>query len=111
VQLGLGPLHSQYGSEDGIVYTSLYVDSMVARWNYKTGKLLDRLPIHYNIGHLMTMHGDTVKPRGKYLVALNKLAIDRFNPVGPLHPQNHQLIDISDKNKMSLLYDMPIPLG
>ena len=34
---------------------------MVARWNYKTGKLLDRLPIHYNIGHLMTMHGDTVK--------------------------------------------------
>ena len=111
VPLGLGPLHTQYGSEDGVVYTSLYVDSMVARWNYKTGKLLDRLPIHYNIGHLMTMHGDTVKPRGKYLVALNKLAIDRFNPVGPLHPQNHQLIDISDKNKMQLLYDMPIPLG
>jgi len=111
VPLGLGPLHSQYGSEDGIIYTSLYVDSMVARWNYKTGKLLDRLPIHYNIGHLMTMHGDTVKPRGKYLVALNKLAIDRFNPVGPLHPQNHQLIDIGDKNKMSILYDMPIPLG
>ncbi|HEC04393.1 MAG TPA: Sec-dependent nitrous-oxide reductase, partial [Phycisphaerales bacterium] len=111
VPLGLGPLHSQYGSEDGVIYTSLYVDSMVARWNYKTGKLLDRLPIHYNIGHLMTMHGDTVKPRGKYLVALNKLAIDRFNPVGPLHPQNHQLIDISDKNKMTLLYDMPVPLG
>jgi len=111
VPLGLGPLHSQYGSEDGIIYTSLYVDSMVARWNYKTGKLLDRLPIHYNIGHLMTMHGDTVKPRGKYLVALNKLAIDRFNPVGPLHPQNHQLIDIGNKNKMTLLYDMPIPLG
>ncbi|HEB91550.1 MAG TPA: Sec-dependent nitrous-oxide reductase [Deltaproteobacteria bacterium] len=111
VALGLGPLHSQFDSVDGVVYTSLYVDSMVARWNYRTGKLLDRLPIHYNIGHLMTMHGDTVKPRGKYLVALNKLAIDRFNPVGPLHPQNHQLIDIGDKNKMTLLYDMPLPLG
>jgi nitrous-oxide reductase len=65
--------------------------------------------VHYNIGHLMTMEGDTTKPKGKYLVALNKLAIDRFNPVGPLHPQNHQLIDISDK--MQLLYDMPLPLG
>ncbi len=111
VPLGLGPLHTQYDSVDGVAYTSLYVDSMVARWNYKTGKLLDRLPIHYNIGHLMTMHGDTVKPRGKYLVSLNKLAIDRFNPVGPLHPQNHQLIDIGDQDKMQLLYDMPLPMG
>jgi len=58
----------------------------------------------------MTMEGDTVAPDGKYLVALNKLAIDRFNPVGPLHPQNHQLIDISG-DKMQLLYDMPLPLG
>ncbi len=111
VNLGLGPLHSQFDSKKGIAYTSLYVDSMAARWDYLNGKLIDRIPIHYNIGHLMTMHGDTVKPRGKYLVALNKLAIDRFNPVGPLHPQNHQLIDISDDSKLSLLYDMPLPLG
>ncbi len=110
VPLGLGPLHSQFDSAPGIAYTSLYVDSMVARWSYTEGKLLDRIPIHYNIGHLMTMHGDTVKPRGKYLVSLNKLAIDRFNPVGPLHPQNHQLIDIAG-DKMQLLYDMPLPLG
>jgi len=110
VQLGLGPLHTQYDSKKGIAYTSLYVDSMVARWDYINGKLLDRLPIHYNIGHLMAMHGDTVKPRGKYLVALNKLAIDRFNPVGPLHPQNHQLVDIAN-DQMALLYDMPVPLG
>jgi nitrous-oxide reductase len=110
VPLGLGPLHSQFDSKKGIAYTSLYVDSMVARWDYIKGKLLDRLPIHYNIGHLMTMHGDTVKPRGKYLVSLDKLAIDRFNPVGPLHPQNHQLIDIAG-DKMELLYDMPVPLG
>jgi nitrous-oxide reductase len=110
VPLGLGPLHTQFDSATGVAYTSLYVDSMAARWDYINGKLLDRLPIHYNIGHLMTMHGDTVKPRGKYLVALDKLAIDRFNPVGPLHPQNHQLIDISG-DKMELLYDMPVPLG
>jgi nitrous-oxide reductase len=109
-ELGLGPLHTQYDSKECVAYTSLYVDSMVAKWDYCQGKLLDKISIHYNIGHLMTMHGDTVKPEGKYLVALNKLAIDRFNPVGPLHPQNHQLIDISG-DKMELIYDMPLPLG
>ncbi len=110
VELGLGPLHTQYDSKPCVAYTSLYVDSMVAKWDYCEGKVLDKISIHYNIGHLMTMEGDTVSPDGKYLVALNKLAIDRFNPVGPLHPQNHQLIDISG-DKMELLYDMPLPLG
>jgi nitrous-oxide reductase len=111
VQLGLGPLHTQFDKEKGIVYTSLYVDSSVARWNYLEGKLIEKLPIHYNIGHLITAEGDTVNPDGKYLIALNKLAIDRFNQVGPLHPQNHQLIDITAKKPMQLLYDMPLPLG
>ncbi len=110
VNVGLGPLHNQFDSEDGVVYTSIYVDSQITKWNYRTGKILDTIPIHYNVGHLMTMEGDTKTPDGKYLVALNKLSIDRFNPVGPLHPQNHQLIDISG-SKMELLYDMPLPLG
>ncbi len=110
VQVGLGPLHTQYDSKPCTVYTSIYVDSQVTKWDYCEGKVLDKISIHYNIGHLMTMEGDSVTPQGKYLVSLNKLAIDRFNPVGPLHPQNHQLIDISG-DKMELLYDMAIPLG
>ncbi|EGV52541.1 Sec-dependent nitrous-oxide reductase [Candidatus Endoriftia persephone] len=110
VQVGLGPLHNQYDSKKCVVYTSIYVDSMVTKWDYCQGKVLDQLHIHYNIGHLVSMEGDSVSPDGKYLVSLNKLAIDRFNPVGPLHPQNHQLIDISG-DKMQLLYDMPLPLG
>ena len=110
VALGLGPLHTQYDSKPCVAYTSLYVDSMVAKWDYCEGKVLDKLSVHYNIGHLMAMQGDTTKPSGKYLIALNKLAIDRFAQVGPLHPQNHQLIDISG-DKMQLLYDMPLPLG
>ncbi len=110
VSLGLGPLHTQYDSKPCLAYTSLYVDSQVAKWNFCEGKVVDKISVHYNIGHLMTMEGDSTKPGGKYLVALNKLAIDRFVPVGPLHPQNHQLIDISN-DKMQLLYDMPLPLG
>jgi nitrous-oxide reductase len=110
VEVGLGPLHTQYDSKKCTVYTSIYVDSMVTKWDYCEGKVLDQIHIHYNIGHLVSMEGDSASPDGKYLVSLNKLAIDRFNPVGPLHPQNHQLIDISG-DKMQLLYDMPLPLG
>jgi len=110
VSVGLGPLHTQFDAKPCVAFTSIYVDSMITKWDYCEGKVLDQLPIHYNVGHLMAMEGDTVHPDGKYLVALNKLAIDRFNPVGPLHPQNHQLIDISG-DKMQLLYDMPLPLG
>ena len=110
VELGLGPLHNTFESKDGVVYTSLYVDSQVVKWDYKNLKVLDRVNVHYNIGHLDTMEGKSAKPIGKYALALDKLSIDRFNPVGPLHPQNHQLIDISGA-KMDLIYDMPIPLG
>jgi len=110
VEVGLGPLHNQYDSRDGVIYTSIYVDSRVTKWNYKTLKVLDYVPSHYNIGHLVSYHGDTEKPKGKYLIALNKLSIDRFNPVGPLHPQNHQLIDIAAEHP-KLIYDLPIPMG
>lgn len=110
LELGLGPLHNAFDSKDGVVYTSLYVDSQIVRWDYKNLKILDRVNVHYNIGHLDTMEGKSAKPIGKYALALDKLSIDRFNPVGPLHPQNHQLIDISGA-KMELIYDMPIPLG
>lgn len=110
LQLGLGPLHTQFDSTYGIAYTSLYVDSAVVKWDFKNLKVLDKLQVHYNIGHLVAPHGDTVKPRGKYLIALNKLSVDRFNPIGPLHPQNHQLIDISG-DKMEMIYDLPIGIG
>jgi len=112
-ELGLGPLHNQYGPKwktEGEIYTSLYVDSQVVRWNYLTCKVVDRQNVNYNIGHLCGMEGKSEDPQGEYIIALNKLAIDRFNEIGPLHPQNHQLIDIRGK-KMQLLYDMPIPLG
>jgi nitrous-oxide reductase len=110
VEVGLGPLHNQFDDQKGIVYTSVYVDSWTAKWDYINLKVLDHVPSNYNIGHLVSAHGDTKHPRGKYLIELDKLSIDRFNPVGPLHPQNHQLIDI-DGDKMRIIYDMPLPMG
>ncbi len=110
VEVGLGPLHNQYDKTPGVVYTSIYVDSRITKWNYIEGKVLGFVPSHYNVGHLVAAHGDSREPHGKYLISLDKLSIDRFNPVGPLHPQNHQLIDISG-DKMKVIYDMPLPLG
>lgn len=109
VKVGLGPLHTQF-DDKGRAYTSLFIESKVAQWSLKDLELLDTLPVHYNVGHISVVGGDTVKPEGQYLVSLNKWALDRFAPVGPLLPQNFQLIDISG-DKMQLLYDMPIGLG
>jgi nitrous-oxide reductase len=118
VELGGGPLHTQFDNR-GNAYTSLFVETAVARWTLgpEAGvdeadafRLVDKIPVHYNIGHLVTAHGDTVDPHGKYLVALNKWSIDRFTPVGTLHPQNFQLIDI-DSPELRILRDMPIGFG
>jgi nitrous-oxide reductase len=117
LEIGLGPLHTQFDNE-GYAYTSVFIESTMAKWTlgepYHSGdkawKLVEKIPVHYNIGHLVCAEGDTVSPDGKYCVALNKWAIDRFTPVGPLHPQNFQLIDVSG-SKMQRLYDMPIGIG
>jgi len=109
VELGLGPLHTQFGSND-IAYTSLFIESAVAKWSLKDMKLIEKLPVHYNVGHLAAAEGDTKSPDGNYLVSLNKWSIDRFTPVGPLHPQNFQLVDIAGPH-MERLYDMPIGIG
>lgn len=118
VELGNGPLHSQF-DDKGNVYTSLFVDSAVAKWTLgaKAGvskdnawKKVDHLAVNYNIGHLCAAEGDTVSPDGTYLVALNKWSIDRFPPVGTLHPQNFQLIDLNGAS-MTILSDTPIGMG
>jgi nitrous-oxide reductase len=123
VELGLGPLHTQFDN-NGYAYTSLFLDSTIARWSlgppYRDDgwKLEGAIPVNYNIGHLAAVGGDTVNPDGNYVVALNKWSIDRFFHPGPLLPQNFQLIDITqepstnpDTAGMQLLYDMPIGMG
>ncbi|AEN72785.1 Nitrous-oxide reductase [Rhodothermus marinus SG0.5JP17-172] len=121
VELGLGPLHTQF-DPNGYAYTSLFLESAVVRWTLggpwaeKHGRdpwtVVDKVSVHYNIGHLAVAEGDNVNPDGRYLVAMNKWSVDRFANVGPLLPQNFQLIDIGNPNgPMQLLYDMPIALG
>ena len=103
VNVGLGPLHTQF-DDQGYAYTSLFVESAVAKWKLGTWEVVDKIPITYNIGHLATAEGDTAHPNGKYLVALNKLSHGRHLSVGPSQPESTQLINIAGE-KMKLLYD------
>jgi nitrous-oxide reductase len=108
-----GPLHTQFDDE-GYGYISLFLESAVAKFSLgapglqrrEAFQLVDKVPVHYNIGHLVTMEGDTVSPQGKYLVALNKWSIDRFAG-RDAHPQNFQLIDLTGE-QMDVLSDTPI---
>ncbi|KXK52192.1 MAG: nitrous-oxide reductase [Chloroflexi bacterium OLB13] len=119
VEVGLGPLHTQFGP-DGYAYTSLFLDSAVARWSigaegYRPQdgwSLISKVPIQYNVGHIAAAEGDTVSPDGQFLVALNKWSVDRFLNTGPLLPQNFQLIDIGQEgDTLQVLYDMPFGVG
>jgi nitrous-oxide reductase len=103
INVGLGPLHTQF-DDKGFAYTSLFVESAVAKWKLGSWEVVDKIPITYNIGHLASAEGDTVNPDGKYLVALNKLSHGRHLNVGPSQPESSQLIDINGE-KMKLLYD------
>lgn len=103
VNVGLGPLHTQF-DDQGYAYTSLFVESAVAKWKLGTWEVVDKIQVSYNIGHLTAAEGDTKHPAGKYLIALNKLSHGRHLSVGPSQPESSQLIGIEGE-KMNLLYD------
>jgi nitrous-oxide reductase len=102
---GLGPLHTEFDGK-GFAYTSAFISSEIVKWEIGTWKVVDRIPTYYSIGHLSIPGGDSKKPWGKYVVALNKITKDRYLPTGPELTQSAQLIDISG-DKMKLLLDFP----
>tara|TARA_R110002126_G_scaffold16296_3_gene65338 strand:- start:1649 stop:3610 length:1962 start_codon:yes stop_codon:yes gene_type:complete len=102
---GLGPLHTEFDGA-GNAYTTFFISSEVVKWKLGTWEVIDRKPTYYSVGHLMIPGGNSRKPFGKYVVALNKITKDRYLPVGPEMEHSAQIYDISG-DKMELLYDFP----
>lgn len=105
VQPGLGPLHTEFDGK-GNAYTTFFITSEVVKWKLGTWEVVDRQSTYYSVGHLMIPGGNSAKPFGKYLVAMNKITKDRYLPTGPEVTQSAQLFDISGE-KMELLLDFP----
>ncbi|MBI4494923.1 MAG: hypothetical protein HY690_19285 [Chloroflexi bacterium] len=116
MDLGMGPTHIEFDNQ-GYAYVGFFVDSDIKKvplgepytrlHNKEPWKVVDVLPAHFSVGHLLVPGGDTAQPYGKYVISMNKLTKDTFLPHGPLESENHELYNI-EQVPAQLIDQMPL---
>ena len=118
MDLGMGPTHIEF-DDKGYAYVGFFVDSDIKKialggpyeklhgQKDKVWKVVDVLPAHYSVGHMVVPGGDSAQPYGKYIISMNKLTKDTFLNHGPLESENHELFTIG-QTPAKLVDQMPL---
>src|SRR5690606_20106851 len=112
VPVGLGPLHTQFDGQ-GTAYTSLFIESAVAKWRLPPWSaedradlnrvVTDKITVHRNLRPFDVVASGTQAPYGGCRVAMHPLSMERHVPVGPSRPETSRRIDITGST-MTMLY-------
>ncbi|MCP5102935.1 MAG: hypothetical protein GY950_06140, partial [bacterium] len=117
VDAGLGPTHIEF-DDKGFCYVGFFVDSDIKKiampepytekHKLEPYTVVEAIPVHYSVGHLLVPGGDMAKPYGKYLISMNKLTKDTFLPHGALITESHELFTI-ESTPAAMIDQMPLP--
>jgi nitrous-oxide reductase len=109
IALGNGVIDFTFGYRDHSVYSSVYEDKKIIRWNYDNLKIENELELSFKPGHVMIPQGSTAEPHSNYLTVTDKEGLyENYPNVGPVRPSFKHLIDISSDN-MKDIYTMSLP--